>query len=87
LVGNVVGFSEGFVLGKSVGLDVGSEDPLKRYTERGQLTNTSTLSISNLGAGQYTLGHPLGISRLSRIARIESTGDGPAENPTKWSYR
>ena len=69
-----------------MGLDVGSEDPLKRYTDRGQLTTKSTWSSSNFGAGQYTEGHPLGIFRLSRIARIESTGDGSAVNPTKSSY-
>lgn len=87
VVGDIVGkFVGAFVVGKSEGLVVGSELPLKRYTDRGQLTTKSTLSSSNLGAGQYTEGHPLGISRLSEKARKTSAVDGSAVNPTKSSY-
>ena len=76
----------GFVVGKSEGLIVGTELPLNRDTDRGQWTTKSTLSSLNLGAGQTTEGHPLGISRLSEKARKTSAVDGSAVNPTKSSY-
>jgi len=86
IVGKFVGAFVGFVVGKSEGLIVGTELPLNRDTDRGQWTTKSTLSSLNLGAGQTTEGHPLGISRLSEKARKTSAVDGSAVNPTKSSY-